>query len=126
MNKHLLVLLLLAVSLPLSAVGYESLYGQWDIVVDTPIGLKDGSVVMQQGKDGELAGALTLFDKTTPFLEASYDGEVLYFRGKIKFAIFSIPYEATGKLDGDSVVAVADTKMGKMEIVGKRSSKMGK
>lgn len=106
--------------LPSAAMELADVVGNYEVVVDTPLGKKDGSVIVTlDGTDG-FKGSITLFDNENDFSGGVFDGKNFSFSGKMKFGIFRIQYTAHGTFENGKIDAVANTKVGDMKIVGKK------
>jgi len=119
--KKLFVAAILLIGV-LSCAFAFSIEGTYSVTVDTPVGLEEGTVVVNKtpGKDA-YEGVLTLFGHDNPFKDAVFDGLNFRFESRLKFTIMKIKFKCSGTITEAGVLeAVADTAFGKMAVSGSK------
>ena len=96
-----------------------SINGTYDVVISTPMGNMDSSVVLVV--DGtSLSGKITFMKKENDFTDGTIDENGnISFKGDLKTPIGKMAYTITGTVSGGKVEAIAKTKMGDLAIKSK-------
>ncbi len=96
--------------------------GTYHAQVSTPIGVKEGTLTLQQQGEA-LSGSLHVLGGDTPIQNGVVDTEgKLSFSGTLQVPLIgALPFTFEGTHEGDSISGTAVTKMGAIEIAGSRS-----
>ena len=95
----------------------ERLYA---IEMQTPMGIKHGSIRVKTEEE-TMNGYLTMLNHSTPF-SGSIDGEgYCRFTGSIVTLMRTICYEASGKMEDDSISLAIYGERNVFQVVGKRT-----
>lgn len=95
--------------------------GTYHAQVSTPIGVKEGTLTLQQQGEA-LSGSLHVLGGDTPIQNGAIDTEGnLSFSGTLQVPfIGALPFTFEGTHEGDSISGTAVTRMGAIEISGSR------
>lgn len=93
--------------------------GAYAITMKTPRGVEKGTLTLSE-KNGVLNGTIRALGHTNAFAGGRTDGERFSFAGLLRFGLFKFHYTARGRVEGDTLTAVADTSYGSFELKGER------
>ena len=95
--------------------------GTYHAQVNTPIGVKEGTLTLKQQGEA-LSGSLHVLGGDTPIQNGFIDAEGnLSFSGTLQVPfIGALPFTFEGRHEGDSISGTAVTRMGAIEISGTR------
>ena len=96
--------------------------GTYHAQVSTPIGVKEGTLTLQQRGEA-LSGSLHVLGGDTPIQNGAIDAEGnLSFSGTLQVPfIGALPFTFEGVYEGTSISGTAVTRMGAIEISGTRA-----
>lgn len=95
--------------------------GTYNIQIDTPLGRKQGKVVMRS------EGSKAIADIDAPFVgkqrvEGRADGDTFTAEGEFKVKLVGkVRFSLTGVVEGDDVKIHIDSSKGEIELAGKRA-----
>lgn len=95
--------------------------GTYQAKVETPIGVKQGTLTLRE-QNGALTGVLHVLGGDTAIQNGKLEGDSVSFSGTLQVPFLgALPYSFTGVYAGDAISGTAHTKMGEIAIEGSRA-----
>ena len=98
--------------------------GTYAVMADTPLGKKDGTLVMHRAVDadsGALEMTLDVRGVRISVDEASFAGDTFSCTGSVRVMLKSVPFSCHGKVVDNALRAQGTSGVAKIEIAGMRS-----
>lgn len=95
--------------------------GIYSIDLKTPLGVKKGELTLKEN-GSVLTGKMNALGKENAIDPGTCEGNDFAFSGKLKTAVGLLAYECSGTVDGDTLVGVAKTKKGDLQLKGTRKA----
>lgn len=93
--------------------------GTYAVQMRTVLGPKSGTLTLNE-YDDKLSGVLEIMGSKNPFTEGRLIGDVCMFSGFIRTALDIVPYQAEGRVEGDTINMLYRTSKGDIKLTGKR------
>lgn len=87
--------------------------GTYAVSVKTPIGLKRGSIDLRASRSSNdacrLAVSIHVAGLKFMIKQATYDGNNIAVQGSVRHIMGSLPFDCTGRIEGDRLIASASS-----------------
>ena len=94
--------------------------GTYQANVETPIGVKQGTLTLQE-RDGVLTGTLHVLGSDTAIQNGRLEGNAIAFFGTLQVPFLgALPFTFSGEYADGAISGMAHTKMGDIVIEGSR------
>lgn len=93
--------------------------GTYDVTVRIPFGTMRGTVML--ASDGSACTATVQVDEKSQQADGTVEGDSFAFGGEAETPLGRLHYDIEGTADGETLSAVAKTKVGNLRISGRRA-----